>query len=176
MKSGRSKHLVGRLGEYLVCVELGHLGFVATPFAGNVPDFDVVAVDALNRSVPIQVKTSSDGGWQFGDARRLLDIDYNPETGVQIVRGLRSTASRLVYVFVWTCRKPDRVDRFFVLSDEELQATVRDVYERWLMKHNGKRPKKPDSFHTAIHFRDLERFENRWQLITERLSALHDPL
>jgi hypothetical protein len=42
--SGRSSKLTGQVGEFLVCAELGRRGILATPFAGNVPEFDVIAV------------------------------------------------------------------------------------------------------------------------------------
>ena len=47
--------LSGQIGEHLVTAELGRLGIIAAPFAGNVPDIDVLAY-ANGKSVPIQVK------------------------------------------------------------------------------------------------------------------------
>lgn len=59
MATGLSTRLVAQIGEFLVCAELGRRGLIATPFAGNVPGYDVIATDEQFRSVPIQVKTSS---------------------------------------------------------------------------------------------------------------------
>jgi len=42
MSSGRSNKLTAQIGEYLVCAELGKRTLIATPFAGNVPTFDVL--------------------------------------------------------------------------------------------------------------------------------------
>jgi len=42
MSNGRSKQLIKQAGEHLVAAELAKRGFLATPFAGNVPDFDVM--------------------------------------------------------------------------------------------------------------------------------------
>ena len=44
MATGSANKLTGQVGEFLVCAELGRRGMFATPFAGNVPEFDVVAV------------------------------------------------------------------------------------------------------------------------------------
>jgi hypothetical protein len=53
MASGRSDYLTKQAGEYIVAAELSRRGFVATTFTGNVPSYDIVAVDAggtLSRS------------------------------------------------------------------------------------------------------------------------------
>jgi len=41
MATGRNNKLTGQISEFLVCAELGKRGLIATPFAGNVPAFDV---------------------------------------------------------------------------------------------------------------------------------------
>ncbi len=56
--AGRSNQLVKQIGEHLVCAELGRRGLIATPFAGNVPGCDVLAVDMQLRAVAIQVKAA----------------------------------------------------------------------------------------------------------------------
>lgn len=43
MATGRSTKLTGALGEYLVAAELSRRGFIAAPFACNVPHFDILA-------------------------------------------------------------------------------------------------------------------------------------
>ena len=45
MKTGRSKYLTKQAGEYLVAAELSRRGYIATTFTGNVPDYDIIAVD-----------------------------------------------------------------------------------------------------------------------------------
>ena len=74
MSSGRSNKLAGQIGEYLVCAELGRRGLIATPFAGNVPTFDVLATDEMCRTVPIQVKASRGDSWQTS-ADRWMNIE-----------------------------------------------------------------------------------------------------
>jgi len=61
MATGRQIQLTKQAGEYLVCAELCRRGFLATAFAGNVPDFDVLAVDEVNVVRPIQVKAINGG-------------------------------------------------------------------------------------------------------------------
>ena len=50
-----SNQLSGQIGEALVVVELGRLGIVATAFAGNVPDIDILAYKE-GKSKAVQVK------------------------------------------------------------------------------------------------------------------------
>lgn len=57
MATGREMQLTRQVGEHLVAAKLGRLGYVATPFAGNVPMFDVLAADIRGYAIPIQVKS-----------------------------------------------------------------------------------------------------------------------
>ena len=56
MATGRGMQLTRQAGKHLVVAELGRRGYVATPFSGNIPMFDVLAADLRGRAVPIQVK------------------------------------------------------------------------------------------------------------------------
>jgi hypothetical protein len=67
MSTGRLNKLAGQIGEYLVCAELGRRGLIATPFAGNVPTFDVLATDESCRTVPIQEGESQRQLAKYGD-------------------------------------------------------------------------------------------------------------
>ena len=61
MSSGRSNKLVGQIGEFLVCAELDRLGYVATPFSGNVLDLDITAVDESGQSLQYLPYKASEG-------------------------------------------------------------------------------------------------------------------
>ena len=56
MKKGFNTQLTRQIGEHLVVAKLGRLGILATPFAGNVPDYDLLASDLSGHSLPLQVK------------------------------------------------------------------------------------------------------------------------
>ncbi len=75
MATGRSAKLTGQVGEFLVCAALGRCGIIATPFAGNVPEFDVVATGEGLVTVLIQVKASNGTSEQRLD--RWLDVEYD---------------------------------------------------------------------------------------------------
>ena len=168
--SGLSNRLVGQVGEFLVCAELGRRGLIATPFSGNVPGFDVIATNSAMRSVPLQVKTANGGAWQF-TADKLLDIEFDPMTGVQVVKGVRdATFPDLIYIFVLLGRERGR-DRFFLLPKKSFLEVAHAHYAGYLERHGGRRPQKPETMHMGLRAEDFEPYEDRWDVIESALSA-----
>lgn len=169
MATGFSNKVVGQTGEFAVCAQLGKLGLIATPFAGNVPHFDVIATNEQLRSMPIQVKASfGNTTWVLGDARDWLLVDLCPETLRQSISGLKDIYHPdLITIYVWLSKEAGGVDRFFILRKSDVQTVVLKSYSEWLRKHDGLRPRKPDSFHVAISISDLLEFENNWKLILD---------
>ena len=55
MATGRSTQLTRQIGEHLVAAELGRMNLIATPFAGNIPQFDLLASTQDGRAFPVQV-------------------------------------------------------------------------------------------------------------------------
>ena|ERR1017187_5024102 len=173
MSSGRSNKLAGQIGEYLVCAELGRRGFIATPFSGNVPTFDVLATDELCRTVPIQVKATRSDKWP-SDARTWMNIEFDRDTGVQ--RCLRATPisnPELIYVCVTIASPgaPVGRDRFFVLTMADLQKVCMEGYARWMDKHQWKRPRSPESYDCRYEVGEISQFEDKWDLIIHRLRS-----
>lgn len=98
MATGRGTQLTRQIGEHLVAAKLGRLGYVAAPFAGNVPLFDLLAADVRGYAIPIQVKTINGVSWQFS-ADTFLDIEV--VDGVQNVKGKKQLINLgLICVFV----------------------------------------------------------------------------
>lgn len=69
--------LAGQIGESLVVAELGRRGIVATAFAGNVPDIDILAY-ANDTIVYLKVKAWRTGSVHF-NATRFIHIDFEGE-------------------------------------------------------------------------------------------------
>ena len=160
--TGREMHLVKQIGEYLVCAELGRSGYIATSFTGNVPEFDILAIDKSNRVLPIQVKAVRHGQWQF-NARRFMDITLTPD-GMQVIDGKVSlTHPDLVCVFVRLVAQGQ--DEFYILTLSDLQDIVFTVHSHWLAQHGGRRPKKPESMHTSVSVADLASYRDNWSLL-----------
>jgi hypothetical protein len=85
--TGRSNYLTKQTGEYLVAAELSRRGFIATTFTGNVPHYDIVAVDEHGGHALVQVKAIAGKSWQFS-AINFADIMMKGHQ--QIVRCART--------------------------------------------------------------------------------------
>ncbi|MBI5708115.1 MAG: hypothetical protein HZC36_14130 [Armatimonadetes bacterium] len=174
MATGLSNKQIGQAGEFAVCSQLGKLGLVATPFSGNVPYFDVLVTDEELRTLPLQVKaTFGNRDWIVGSALDWMAVDLNHETKEQHVLGPKEIRHPdLIYVYVWLSRAPGVLDRYFILTEREVQEILVKGYDKWLsgLKPPYIRPKKYDSFHIIISLSELDHFENNWDLIRSRLS------
>lgn len=131
MTSGLSNKLTGQIGEFLVCAELGRqLDLVATPFAGNVPLFDLLVADEGCRSLPIQVKAARGLQWPTrADAWLNLEV----VGGRQEDHGDRVLEHPgLIYVYVAIAPRTDSAtpprDRFFILTRRDVQQLVGPAY------------------------------------------------
>jgi len=67
-------------------------------FTGNVPNYDVIAINNNNKVIPIQVKTIRNGTWQL-NARNYLDIEITINKK-QHIKKLNSPDPDLVHIFV----------------------------------------------------------------------------
>jgi len=115
----------------------------------------------------VQVKAINGFNWQF-DIRKYVDAHMHEDGEHQVLgKPLPEPVPDLMCVLVLL--KGTGKDRFFVLSWKELQDVLVRGYEAYLLKFGGKRPKKRDSFHTALEIKDIESFENKWRKILDRI-------
>ena len=119
-------HLTRQIGEHLVVAEFGRHGIVATPFAGNMPDYDIVALTPSGKTIYVQVKAMNSGDWQLSSSHFLI-IEYDREKNHQTSTGPRpSPVSPLFYVLVKIIGSGK--DEFYVLAYSEVQKIVREHY------------------------------------------------
>jgi hypothetical protein len=157
MPTGRSNQVTKQVGEYLVASKLGRIGLVVATFSGNVPDYDIIATDSKFRSVPVQVKTTKGTSWQF-NIRHFVDVQLDGKKQV-IGRPVRLPAN-LVWVFAALSESGN--DRFYVVSAKTLQKMLIHGHRKYLERFGGIRPKKFDSFHSAIKEEKLLPFKDAW--------------
>jgi hypothetical protein len=144
MSSGRLNKLVGQMGEYLVCAELARDGLIATPFSGNVPTFDVLATDESCRTVPIQVKSTRSDNWP-SKATRWMQVRFDDALGRQVYSGPAKLATpNLLWACVAIASRGGR-DRFFILTESDLQKVCVAGYTTWMEQIAWKRPRNPAS-------------------------------
>lgn len=145
MATGRSIQLTRQIGEHLVAAELGRMGIIASPFAGNVPQFDLLASTADGKAFPVQVKAINGPSWQF-NASAFLRIEIKND--IQTVLGVRRDLDRSIVCVLVLLRSPGQ-DVFYTLTISELQRLIRRHYK------GGRRPKNPQSTHCALWPRHL---------------------
>jgi hypothetical protein len=173
MSIGRNNKLAGQIGEHLVCAELGKRGLIATPFSGNVPTFDLVVADEQCRTLPIQVKASRADNWP-NDARDWMDISFDQKTKKQKYMAARKIENPdLVHIFVKIAEPdaPTKRDRFFILVKTQLQEICIRHYSNWMGGIGWIRPRSPESYDLRFSTFDLEKFENNWELVVNRLAV-----
>jgi hypothetical protein len=175
MATGRGNYLTKQAGEYIVAAELSRRGFVATTFTGNVPAYDIVAVDDRGGHALVQVKAIAADSWQF-TVTQFADVVL--EGSKQVVRGpLSPPYLDLICVMVQIAPADSaRRDRFYVLPWHALAKIVTDGHRRFLAKHGGVRPRQPRSLHTAVKPEALAPWENRWDVVKKRVKPANGPL
>lgn len=157
--------LAGQIGESLVVAELGRRGIVATAFAGNVPDIDILAYRD-GGTVAVQVKSVRAGSVSF-NARRFMTIEFDGDMQI-IAQDAPTIDGALIFVFV-SIGKAAGEDRFFILEQGDLQHLVRANHASWLGKHGGIRPRNPKSTHVSLSIDQLVQYRDNWELIEDRL-------
>ncbi|WP_143201888.1 hypothetical protein [Bradyrhizobium sp. NAS96.2] len=161
MATGRGMQLTRQIGEHLVAAELGRLGYIAAPFAGNVPLYDLFAADSRGHAIPIQVKAINGGSWQF-NADAFLDIEV--KNGEQVVKGTKKLLNpKLLCIFVLLVERGK--DEFYLFHLSDLQKHCVKVY-----KPRGRSSKNPDSRHCAVSPKEFSRFKENWELLESALQ------
>ena len=172
MATGRSNKITQQVGEFLVSAELGKQGLIATPFAGNVPKFDIIVADEYCRTLPIQVKASNSDSWK-STATEWMKINYNEKTEQQeYLSPLEIDNPELIYVFVRISQDKKENDRFFILKKKDYQNICIECYSAWMNAKNWKRPKSPKSYDCRPTIRELVKFEDNWDIIKESLGKI----
>jgi len=167
MATGRGTKLTGAVGEFLVAAELCRRDLLATAFSGNVPHYDIIASGERGGHLAIQVKTISKANWQF-NVKQFLNVRFD---GTRQILGAAKPEPYpgLKCVLVALGEEGSR-DRFFVMTWLELRDLLVAGYRSYLARHDGIRPKAPESYHTALSVKDVEPFEGRWETL---VTALH---
>ena len=160
MATGYSTQLTRQVGEHLVAAKLGRIGLFATPFAGNVPDFDLVVANGSGKSALIQVKAINGPSWQF-NAGTFLNIEMAGNE--QVIKGKKRLGNpNLVCVFVFL--RESEGDEFYVFRLRDLQSEISKAYK------GGVRPKNPQSMHCAVWPKQLLKHRDNWPLVLAFLS------
>lgn len=73
MATERRTKLTGATTEFLVAAQLCRMGLMATPFAGTVPHYDIIASGRHGGHCANQVKAINSNTWQF-NMKSFMDV------------------------------------------------------------------------------------------------------
>lgn len=164
-----SKKLSGQMGESLVVAELGRRKIIATAFAGNVPDIDLLAYKN-GKSIPLQVKALKSGSLR-NKANKYLEIEFKGKQ--QVIKGKNKNINRKLIFVIVKIGKSLEEDIFYICDQGKIQDIVYKSYKYYLYEEkdknkktkNGIRPKNYKSFDCSVTFEDIEKYKNNWDLI-----------
>ena len=165
MPKNYSKYLSGLIGENLVVAELGRRGIVATNFAGNVPEIDILAYKN-GKTTPIQVKSLKNGSFSV-QADEFLNIKF--EGKKQVVKGKKKIDRNLIFAIV-IIGKVSGEDRFYICNKGFIQDLIHKLHKSFLKKHDGIRPKNYLSMHCSYKESHLSEKRDNWTLIDDALK------
>lgn len=137
-------------GEHYVTAEIYRQGGYATPFQGNMPHWDLVAIDVDHqRHIDIQVKTKVHGGRWAADIRDGRPRQEPPdETRFWVLVDLSKGAPEYYVVPAWW-----------------MVNSIYTEHQKFLDKHGGKRPRSPDSTDHSIKVEHVEQWKDRWDIL-----------
>lgn len=170
MATGLENKLTSQIGEYLACAELGRQGLIATSFTGNVPEYDLLVCDSELNTLPVQIKTSRGYSWP-SKANKWLNLEIDDEEKKQINNGPTEIEfPDLIYISI-ALGKAQSDDRFFICTKKQIQGAFIDSYLEWMEPKDWKRPRSYKSYDNRCEIRHIEKYENNWQLILDRLRG-----
>jgi hypothetical protein len=148
----------------VVAAELGRRGYAASPFAGNVPAFDLLAADDRGYVVPVQVKAIKPASsWQFR-ATQFIDIEIGE--AAQTVTGFSSLRNPNIVCILVQLGRAAIADEFYLMRMSDLQTPIHANYTP------RKLPKNLQSVHCALWQKDVLAFRDRWDILEEAFREM----
>lgn len=162
----RNNKLTGQVGEHLVAAILGTKGYYASPYSGNVPGFDITAVNADTlKSFPIQVKTSNGGAIIRTNIEKWAEFSINDDKSQTVGEPLPLKHPDLIWLAVLIEDDDITTARFFITTDQQIQEKLIAHYQRYLAAHNNRRPRNYKTTQTMLRIHDLIEFEGNWSIL-----------
>ena len=191
--------MLGRAGEHFVAAELNRRGVYASPWAGNLPGIDIVAMDgAKEKTAYIQVKAKTGGDWQGSYIRYgwdLSKVKKTPHAGEYECFSLYGKCQKHASVKLGSDDAPpldgtdghywvfvdmgDSKVAYWVVPDVIVRQMMRDKTNDFLEKsrqrypdNEGHRPRAHYAQHSVFAEDDLRAYKGKWSKIG--LKGLED--
>ena len=167
MATGKQNKLTGQIGEHLVSAKLGTLGFYASPYSGNVPGFDVIAVDAQSlQTFPVQVKTSNTQTLVHSAINKWIEVSIDKDNCYHFGELLKLPNPDIIWVMIQIKNNELSTARYFVCTEVEIQERIVKRFRNFMERHNYRRPGGGKSLQANLHLKDIEEFEDNWEMLT----------
>jgi hypothetical protein len=168
MATGKSNKLTGQIGEHLVSAILGTMGYYASPYSGNVPGFDITAVDSETlQSFPIQVKTSNGGALVHSVINKWVEHRIEKDNYQYIGDKLKLKKPDMIWVMVKLENNDLSSARYFICTEEQVQAKIIERFKQFMEKHNYRRPGGGASTQAILNLKDVLEFEDNWEILNQ---------
>lgn len=166
MATGTSTKITGQIGEHLVSAMLGHKGFYASPFSGNVPLFDLIAIHGKTlKSFPIQVKASNSGALVQSTIDKWCKHSIGEDNHQEIGALTELEHPDMIWIIVRLSNNSLMDTRFFICTTQQIQERIVRRYRNFMERHNYRRPGGGGSKQAILDIVDLLEFENNWGIL-----------
>ncbi len=135
MATGKRNKLTGQIGEHLVSAMLGTIGYYASPYSGNVPGFDITAVDSITlRSFPIQVKTSNGGALIHSTIDKWVEHSIEKDNYQHLGKLLKLQSPNMIWIMVSLKNNELKTARYFICKEKDIQKKIVTGYTDFMKK------------------------------------------
>lgn len=166
MATGIGNKLTGQIGEHLVSAMLGTMGYYASPYSGNVPGFDITAVNSETlQSFPIQVKTSNGGALVQSVINKWVEHRVDEENYQHLGEFLKLPNPNKIWIMVQIKNNELSSARYFICTESQIQEKIVERFRAFMEKHNYRRPGGGASPQSILNLKDLAEFENNWIIL-----------
>jgi len=166
MATGMRNKLTGQIGEHLVSAMLGTMGYYASPYSGNVPGFDITAVNSETlQSFPIQVKTSNGGALVQSVINKWVEHRVDEENYQNLGEFLKLPNPNKIWIMVQIKNNELSSAHYFICTESQIQNKIAKRFRLFMEKHNYRRPGGGASPQAILNVKDLGEFEDNWKIL-----------
>jgi len=166
LKKKINTKLVGQVGEHLLSAKLGMMGFYASPYAGNVPAFDVTAVNATTlESFVLQVKASTTDTLIQSEINKWIETQVDDTGLYRFGSEIPLNNPDMIWVAINLPNENLSHARFFLCNERDSQEAHINRFVNWIKSHGYRRPKRGKSMQSILTISDLSKFEDNWSIL-----------
>lgn len=166
MTTGTDTKLIGQIGEHLVSAILGIKGYYASPYAGNVPGFDITAVQSESlRSFPLQVKSSTNGSLIHSQIDKWCEHSLDENNFQKLGKLKKIKHPDMIWIIVRIDEENIANSSFYLCRHDQIQEKIVNRYRQFMERHGYRRPNGGGSKQAVLDIKDLLEFKDNWKIL-----------